>query len=59
MLSPIPVAIGGHKSAGTDSDRCATHLTSYNILKHHETLVRHCETYIKHHEPLVKHYETL
>ena len=33
-----------------------------NILKYHETLVKHCDTscnIVKHREPVVKHHETL
>ena len=42
--------------------RCWSLRDSLNILKHHETLVKHCDTLwnvVKHREPLVKHYETL
>ena len=51
----IPEAIGG--PAGTDAAtpivaRPAKHKTLLNIVKHHET-------HVKHSEPLVKHHETL
>ena len=37
------------------------HRKTFNIVKHHETLVKHCDTswnVLKHREPLVKHHET-
>ena len=65
-LSQIPVALSWSlmwsAAARSLMQRCRPLRNSLNIVKHYETLVKHCDTswnVVKHREPLVKHHETL